>query len=253
MKRVTVLRPFSASISGKKSFARVSVAYPTLHPNPSMGLRTYLSLPRSGRADQTFKLTKLWRITKLMKLISLVLSILFLSLANQIVHAQACCATSPTSETTTYIQPETGNLATESAFRQVLQGGSYSSWTITEMEGAQGADSCWNSNVDPAYVPEYPSVAGSTWVVAADNSWYPDDVGWTVASVAYIRQNSPLQSNTPIIPNFPCGFQLYQDLFIVCPGGTSPGEDYDNTILTGAVYSTYVQNVREGVGSVINQ
>jgi len=45
----------------------------------------------------------------------------------------------------------------------------------------------------------------------------------------------------------------HQAYDLSCPGGTSPGEDYDNTILTGAVYSTYVQNVREGVGSVINQ
>jgi hypothetical protein len=63
---------------------------------------------------------------------------------------------------------------------------------------------------------------------------------------------SPPISKTPLIPSLPCGYIVYQDLFINCPGGAAPGEDYDNTTQSGTVYSTYVANVREGVGSVID-
>jgi hypothetical protein len=190
----------------------------------------------------------------MIKLTLLTLATAILVFSNDIARAQACCTTSPTSETTTDFGGGAGNLATVSYFNQVLQGGTgnYGGWTVTEFEGATGSDGCWNQNVNPAYVPEYPSVDGSSWSVFSDNHWFPDEVGWLAASVNYIRQNSPMYSNTPLIPNFPCGYMVYQNLFIVCPGGTAPGENYDNTTQTGTIYSTYVQNIREGVGSVIN-
>ena len=189
-----------------------------------------------------------------MKLISLTLATVILVFANHLASAQACCAASPSSETPTYTGPAgTGNLATVSNYSQVLQGGTgnYGGWTITEFEGATGSDGCWNPGVNASLVPRYPSVNGSSWSVYSDNHWSPDQVGWTVASVNYIRQNSPLYSKTPLIPYFPCGYEVYQDLFISCSGSAS-GEDYDNTTQSGTVYSTYVQNIREGVGSVIN-
>jgi len=60
-------------------------------------------------------------------------------------------------------------------------------------------------------VPQYPTVSGTQTTVSSSNT-FPDKVGWLPASIAYIRANSPLNSNTPIITNFPCGEQTNQVL-----------------------------------------
>lgn len=167
--------------------------------------------------------------------------------------AQSCCAESPTSESSTFISAGTGYMVSMSMYEQVLRGGTgnYSGWTVSEEEGATGSDGCWSPTANPTLVPEYPAVAGSQWTVGSGNSWIPDYVGWYSTSVDYIRANSPQNSSTPTIPVFPCGYQVYQDLFIVCPGKRGPGENYDNTTQTGTVYSTYEENSREGVYSAV--
>ena len=103
-----------------------------------------------------------------------------------------------------------------------LQGGSsnFNSWTVTEESAQPGSDGCWNSKVNPALVPQYPTISGGSWTVSS-NQFKPDKVGWLPASVNYIRQNSPLHSNTPLIPNFPCGADVYQALLIECSNGKS--------------------------------
>ncbi len=168
-------------------------------------------------------------------------------------HAQQCCVPEiPTGESTTFIGPGTGpNEITTSQFEQVLAGSNFSGWQILEQSGGPGADGCWNPQVDPGYVPEYPVISGGQWPIGADNSWGPDEVGWVTGSVDYIRGNSPLYSNTPIITVFPCGAEVYQVVTILCIEGvfTVP---FDDVIQTETVYDTYVQNCREGVGSVVN-
>ena len=139
-----------------------------------------------------------------------------------------------------------------SDFTVTLSGGSgnFAGWTVGETNGAPGADSCWNPNVNPAFVPEYPSVTGTSGQANAANQVL-DRVGWLPASVSYIRSNSPHYSNTPLIPTFPCGMQMNQILWIECPGSTLQ-MPFQSTTLTGTVYSTYVQNCRQGVCPTIN-
>jgi hypothetical protein len=132
--------------------------------------------------------------------------------------------------------------------------GGYSGSTITEQGGAPGADGCWNEDVDPALVPEYPLIsAGDSWIVGSDDSWGVDDVGWFPNSVNYIIDNSPIGSDTPIIVDFPCGAEIYQVLSIQYPlPGYSP-VIFDDVTQTESVYDGYVENCREGVCSEIDQ
>jgi hypothetical protein len=164
-------------------------------------------------------------------------------------HAQQCCTPTPTSESTSFTGANSVR-PTASEFRQVLSTGTFSGWTVTEYPGALGSDGCWNPQVDPAYVPQYPTISGGTWPVAGDNSWQPDIVGWWPASVEYIRDNSPLRSNTPIIPYFPCGAQVNQQLAIHCPADLTE-VFYNSVVQSETVYGTYVKNCRAGVCSVI--
>lgn len=175
------------------------------------------------------------------------------SVAHRAATAQVCCAAGPTSESTTANGANsTYNTATN--FQMVLKGGSgnYMGWSVTEYSAAPGSDGCYNSKVNPAYVPEYPVISNGTWTVGSGNSWGPDVVGWLPGSVTYIRNNSPLHSNTPIITTFPCGEVVYQALGILCPGGSTTDLYDPDVTLTASVYNTYVENCREGVCSILN-
>lgn len=166
--------------------------------------------------------------------------------------AQACCVAGPTSEST-LATGGNGTYNTATNFQMTLQGGSgnYVNWTITEYSAAPGSDGCYNPGVNTIYVPEYPVVSGGQWTVAGGNTWGADVVGWKPASVTYIRNNSPLHSNHPLIVTFPCGAIVYQALTILCPGGSTP-DLYDPDVRqTETVYSTYVINSREGVYSTL--
>ena len=166
--------------------------------------------------------------------------------------AQVCCAAAPTSESTV-ANGANGTYNTATNFQMTLEGGSgnFANWRITEYTAAPGSDGCYNPGVNATLVPEYPGVSGGSWTVAGGNSWGPDVVGWTPASVTYIRNNSPLHSAHPLIVTFPCGAIVYQALSILCPGG-STSDLYDpNVRQSETIYSTYVTNSREGVYSTL--
>lgn len=166
--------------------------------------------------------------------------------------AQVCCAAAPTSESTV-ANGANGTYDTATNFQMTLKGGSgnFVSWRITEYTAAPGSDGCYNPGVNTTLVPEYPGVSGGSWTVGSGNTWGADVVGWTPASVTYIRNNSPLHSSHPLIVTFPCGAIVYQALSILCPGGSTPDLYDPNVRQTETVYSTYVTNSREGVYSTL--
>jgi hypothetical protein len=130
--------------------------------------------------------------------------------------------------------------------RLQLGSGAFTGWTVQEATASQGADSCWSPQANPSLVPEYPVAQGSKWTVNNDIHWGPDNVGWLPASVTYIRQNSALYSSTPIIPNFPCGGQINQALFIACPQVSTPYLYIPTQALTATIYQYYTFNCRAG-------
>lgn len=176
--------------------------------------------------------------------------------ASNCAKAQSCCASPPTSQSTTAEQQDQKqNELTATQFTVTVSGGvgQFGGWTLGETEGQSGADSCWGPNADPQYVPEYPSVTGTTTTVTSSNT-FTDRVGWLQGSVNYIRTNNPTASNTPTVPYFPCGEQMYQQLWIECPGSTTPVYwTSSDTVLSATVYATYVINCRQGWCPTINQ
>jgi hypothetical protein len=119
-------------------------------------------------------------------------------------------------------------------------------------------DGCWNSRVNPSYVPEYVNpasdpTAGHTWQVGAGNKYGPDVVGWKPGSVSYIRGvASPSYPGGPLITSFPCGYAATQGLQIVCPGGSGGQVYIPSQSQTGTVYQSTVRNCRAGVCSTLN-
>jgi|SRR5579884_1495193 len=137
-------------------------------------------------------------------------------------------------------------LATMFNMRLQLGSGEFNGWTVFEETASQGADSCWSPQANPALVPEYPGTTGGTWTVNNDIHWGPDNVGWLTSSVNYIRQNSGLYSNTPIITTFPCGAQINQAMFIRCPLVSTPYAYIPSQALTATIYQYYTFNCRAG-------
>lgn len=168
-------------------------------------------------------------------------SFLVLLSVSQPLQGQACCAAPPTTQSTGQGVTDT-TYSTVSDFTVTLSGGNgnFEYWLVGESTGAQGSDSCWNPNVNPAYVPEYPGVTGTAGNANANNQ-VVDKVGWLPASVNYIRSNS-LE---------PCGEQVNQSLWIECPGSTTPVY-FASTTLTASVYVASVTNCRQGSCQGIN-
>jgi hypothetical protein len=176
-----------------------------------------------------------------------VLAMLF-AVMSRSAHAQNCCGSEAPSEESTTAVGDNATYNTVTDFEMVLDtdDGGYVGSTITEQTGAQGADSCWNSDADPGLVPEYPTVSGGTWTVDSNNSWGYDSVGWSPKSVTYIVANSPIGSDNPIIVDFPCGSQVYQVLSIQYPIVGQSSIIFDDVIQTESIYDGYEENCREG-------
>jgi len=168
------------------------------------------------------------------------------------------CPAPPTNDVITALAAYS---ATQSTFQGQLSGGSgtFSGWKVSEYSPQSGSDACrQNANLDPTLVPPNSAmvVNGTVGTVSSSNT-YNDAVGWYPASVTYIRNNSPLHSNTPLIPVFPCGGVVYQALTALCPNGNAATDqaliDADsNNTLSETVYSTYVTNCKRGVCNTLN-
>lgn len=167
-------------------------------------------------------------------------------------NAQVCCVSEPSSQSTTPGGPDSVYV-TATDFSVFISGGSgnFSGWTVGETTGAQGSDSCWNSNpnLNQFLVPQYPGVANYQSTVSSSNT-FQDRVGWTPDAVQYIRTN--FYSSNPIITTFPCGFQVNQQVWIECPGSSSPIY-FASTVLTAQVQNGYVFNCRQDRCATINQ
>jgi hypothetical protein len=102
-----------------------------------------------------------------------------------------------------------GGDPTYASFRQVLIPPSSSIFfggrKVRELNpGGGGPDTC--DVPGDSYLP-WTSVTGGTWIVAADNSWHYDTIGWGVTHTEYYRSigQAPCETTFPQRMQIDCG------------------------------------------------
>jgi hypothetical protein len=97
-------------------------------------------------------------------------------------------------------------------------------------------------------LPHDVPVSSGTWTVAAGdvsglhNTWGFDSIGWTPASIGYIRENA--SGNTPHVM-LPCGYVSYQALSISCASSPTPEIYLDPVKLSQTVYAMKLASCRD--------
>jgi hypothetical protein len=146
----------------------------------------------------------------------------------------------PTSETTTLYGKYQ---ITEGSFVMTLNPGAdnYDQHYVTEGNYAQGRNTCYWPG---ASMPQYPSVAGSSWLVggngSAHNQYGLDSIGFSSAGVNYIQTNAPAHG-----VNFPCVVTFYQEMSYECDASTY--YVYSQNTPTQTIGSNTVNVCRAGV------
>lgn len=93
-------------------------------------------------------------------------------------------------------------------------------------------DNCFFPNQE--FLPA--AVGNTSWLVASDNRWGPDFVGFEPDAVDFYRRNG----------RAPCGYELHQIMDYLCPFGPT---DYQTNTLTATITSTTVSSSRNGHGA----
>ncbi len=146
----------------------------------------------------------------------------------------------PSSETTALYGT---HQITEGSFVMTLNPSTnnYDAHYVTENNYAQGSNTCYWPG---ANMPQYPSVAGSTWVVGGNGSVHNhyglDSIGFSSAGVNYIQTNAPAHG----VP-FPCVVTFYQEMAFECNATTF--FDYAEDTPTQTIGSNTVKVCRAGV------
>jgi hypothetical protein len=108
-----------------------------------------------------------------------------------------------------------GDPATQAGYRQTLSptppGVRLGGRRVIETDGNYDPanDTCWFPG---SLIPQSYTLAGGSWIVAGDNTWGRDYVGWTDVSqynypISYYRSNNraPCQTTIPQVMRIQCG------------------------------------------------